>query len=184
LGLMGRNAMEPTIVERDQILLAGFSFFGDPFAASGGWTEENEIGRLWNRFGVYTAHHGERIKHIESPCVYYELHITHAETAEKGHFEVFVGVEIAQLEDLPVEISVKMLPPTTYAVFMLKGRQITSDWPRMIYQEWMPGSGYEEAYRYTFQLYDQRFKGLDELDASALDVYVPVKPVREAARTS
>lgn len=176
--------MEPTIVERDQILLAGLGFFGDPFAASGGWTEENEIGRLWNRFGAYTAHHGDRIKHIESSCVYYEVHITHAETAEKGHFEVFVGVEIAQLEDLPVEMSVKMLPSTTYAVFTLKGKQITSDWPRMIYQEWMPGSGYEEAYRYTFQLYDQRFKGLDELDASALDVYVPIKSVHKVARAS
>jgi len=42
--------MEPTIVERNQITLVGFGFFGDPFAASGGWMEENEIGRLWNRF--------------------------------------------------------------------------------------------------------------------------------------
>ncbi|GEM_PF-3859724 len=41
--------MEPTIRELDQIILVGFSFFGDPFAESSGWTEENEIGRLWNR---------------------------------------------------------------------------------------------------------------------------------------
>ena len=42
--------MEPRIVESERIILVGFSFFGDPFALSAGWTEENEIGRLWQRF--------------------------------------------------------------------------------------------------------------------------------------
>jgi AraC family transcriptional regulator len=172
--------MEPTIVEKKQIVLVGFSFFGDPFATSSGWTEENEIGELWNRFVAYMAHHGDRIKHVKNPAVCYEVHIEHEETAAKGHFEVFVGVEVAQLEDVPVEMSVKMLPPTKYAVFTLKGKQITSDWPKMIYHEWIPGSGYQEAYPYMFQLYDQRFKGLKHLDASALDAYVPVKQLLDA----
>jgi predicted transcriptional regulator YdeE len=167
--------MEPTIVERDQIMLAGFSFFGDPFAISGGWTEENEIGRLWNRFVAYMASRGGSIKHTKNPKVQYEVHIAHEETAAKGHFEVFVGIEVAQLEDLPIEVSVKMLPPTKYAVFTLKGKQITSDWPKTIYHEWMPESRYQAAYPYMFQLYDRRFKGLEHLDASELDAYVPVK---------
>ena len=42
--------MEPTMIEKRQMMLLGFSFFGDPFKISGGWTEENEIGRLWKRF--------------------------------------------------------------------------------------------------------------------------------------
>jgi predicted transcriptional regulator YdeE len=167
--------MEPTIVKRNQIILVGFSFFGDPFASSDGWTEENEIGRLWNRFMAYMAQHSERIKHITNPEVWYEVHIWHEETAAKGHFEVFVGAEVEQLENVPIEVSVKMLPPIKYAVFTLKGKQIVSDWSRTIYSEWMPGSGYQEAYAYMFQLYDQRFKGLENLDASALDVYIPVK---------
>jgi hypothetical protein len=53
--------MNPEIVQRDQIVLVGFSFFGDPFAESGGWTEENEIGRLWNRFTTYFTDHRDRI---------------------------------------------------------------------------------------------------------------------------
>lgn len=167
--------IEPTIVERDQIILVGFSFFGDPFTTSGGWTEENEIGRLWNRFVTYMARHGDRIKHIKNPEVSYEVHITHEETAAKEHYEVFVGIEVTQLEDAPIKVSMKMLPPTKYAVATLKGEQITSDWARMIYHEWMPGSGYQGAHPYMFQLYDRRFKGLEHLDESALDVYVPVK---------
>jgi len=166
--------MEPIIVEKGQIILLGFSFFGDPFAESGGWTEENEIGRLWNRFTTYLTNHGDRIKHVKDTEVTYEVHVESEETLIKGHREVFVGVGVEKLEDLPVEMLIKILPPTEYAVFTLKGEQIVSDWSKMI-DEWMIGSGYQSAYNYGFQLYDHRFKGLDSLDESELDVYVPVK---------
>ena len=39
----------------------------------------------------------------------------------------------------------------------------------------MTRSGYERAYPYGFQLYDDRFKGVERIDESTLDVYVPVK---------
>ncbi len=165
--------MEPTIIERGQIMLIGFSFFGDPFQASSEWTEENEIGRLWNRLMAYLAERGDSLKHLK-PDVGYELHVEHPETAAKGHFEVFVGLEIERLEAAPVELLLKILPATQYAVFTLRGQQINSDWPRYIYQEWLPGSGYQAAYPYNFQYYDQRFKGLDRLDESEIDVYVPI----------
>ncbi len=166
--------MEPRIIEKGQIMLVGFSFFGDPFAESGGWTEENEIGRLWNRFMTYLTDHRDRIKHIKDDAFAYEVHVESEETASKGHREIFIGVEVERL-DVPVEMLVKILPPAQYAVFTLKGEQITSDWSKMIW-EWMPGAGYESAYTFSFQLYDQRFKGLDNLEGSELDVYVPVKP--------
>ncbi len=165
--------MEPTIIERGQILLIGFSFFGDPFQVSSEWTEENEIGRLWNRLMAFLAVSGDSIKHVKAD-VGYELHVEHPETAAKGHFEVFVGLEIESLEAAPVELLVKILPATKYAVFTLRGQQINGDWPHYIYQEWLPGSGYQAAYRYNFQYYDQRFKGLDRLDESQIDVYVPI----------
>ena len=92
----------------------------------------------------------------------------------KGIFEVFVGVEVEKLEDAPVDLLAKMLPPAKYAVFTLNGAQITSDWPKTI-QEWMLGSGYRQAHTYGFQLYDERFKGLDRIGESVLDVYVPIE---------
>lgn len=181
---VGRIVMEPTTIERNQIILVGFSFFGDPFASSGGWTEENEIGRLWNRFVAYMEHHGDLIQHIVNPAVGYEVHIEHEETASKGHYEVFVGIEVAQLEDLPVEVSVKILPPTKYAVFTLVGEQITSDWPKIIYGEWMPQASYQEAYPYMFQLYDERYKGIKRLDESVIEAYIPVKQSPDATGAS
>lgn len=166
--------MEPTTIEKRQMILLGFSFFGDPFRISGGWTEENEIGRLWKRYMAFLTKHHQRIKHVKTDAVMYEVHVEHEETAQTGEHEVFVGLEVEKLEDVPVEISVKILPPTTYAVFTLEGEQITSDWLKMIY-EWMSRSGYQLAYPYNFQRYDERFKGVQCIDESVLDVYVPVK---------
>ena len=165
--------MEPTIVEKPQMFLVGFSFFGDPFKLSGGWTEENEIGRLWKRFEAYLAQQRARIKHVVADQVAYEVHIQHQETERTGEFEVFVGFEVAQLEDMPVELSAKILPPTTYAIFTLSGPAISSDWSKMI-AEWMSQAGYASPYPYGFQQYDERFKGVDRMDESVLDVYVPV----------
>jgi AraC family transcriptional regulator len=165
--------MEPTIIDRGEIILVGFSFFGDPFRLSGEWTEENEIGRLWNRFMVYLNEHGQRIKQAISGAAY-ELHLQHAETATKGHFEVFVGMEVEKLEDMPIELVAKILPPATYAVFTLSGPEIHADWPRQIYQEWLPASGYQAPFGYNFQYYDHRFKGMGRLAESEIDVYVPI----------
>jgi AraC family transcriptional regulator len=168
--------MEPKIVEKGQIILVGFSFYGDPFAESGGWTEENEVGRLWQRFLVYWAGNEDRVKHRRGDGLAYEVHVGgYEETASMGHYEVFVGMEVTELGDMPVQLLVKVLPSTRYAVFTLRGEQIASDWPRMIYDEWLPGSGYESAHDYLIELYDQRFKGLENLAESELDIYVPVR---------
>lgn len=167
--------MEPKIIEKDQIILLGFSFFGDPFTVSGGWTEENEIGILWKRFMTFMENNRNRIKHITDSEVCYEVHLCNEGTASKGNFEIFVGLEVEKLEDVPVEMLIKILPPTKYAVFTLKGEQITSDWGRKIYHEWIPSSEYQEAYEYLFQYYDNRFKGLKNIEESVLDIYVPIK---------
>lgn len=169
--------MEPKIVDKGQIILIGFSFFGDPFRTNAGWTEENEIGRLWNRFITYLAKNRKQIKNIKNDMVGYELHMISEDTPIKGIYEVFVGLEVEKLEDVPADVLIKILPPTKYAVFTLQGKQITSDWSKLIFSEWMPGSGYQKSYEYGFQLYDQRFHGLDQLDESVIDVYVPIKRV-------
>ena len=171
--------MEPKMVERGPMILVGFGFYGDPFAESAGWTEENEIGRLWSRFMAFLADHPGSIQKIIGENVAYELHVETAETATAGFREVFVGVEVERLVDVPVELSAKLLPATTYAVFTLKGEQIASDWS-MIIGQWVSRSTYEPVGTYGFQLYDERFLGVDNLPGSELDVYVPIKSTADA----
>lgn len=175
--------MKATIVTRDQIILLGLSFFGDPFALSGAWTEENEIGRLWARFMSYMSKNSSRLKHVQGN-VLYEVHVRHEETSSKGHFEIFVGVEVGELEDVPVEALVKIIPAGQYAVFALKGEQITSDWPALVQDEWLPELGYRARQDYGFLVYDERYKGPQNLQESELDAYVPLVSVDDASPDS
>ena len=163
--------MQPTLVDKDRLILVGLSFFGDPFSNRGGWSEENEIGRLWQRLLAFLEH-AEPDWARREPM--YEVHVQHPETERIGHFEVFAGLEADSLDDVPAELLVKVLPPATYAVFTLEGREIVSDWPLKI-QQWLTSSGHSAAFRYEFQLYDRRFKGMERIEESAIDVYVPVR---------
>lgn len=172
--------MEPILLESRPRLLLGLGFFGDPFTRSGGWTEENEIGRLWKRFMTFLAEHPNAIGRVKAEGVMYELHVYHPETLRTGEFEVFVGVEVEALETLPLELSAKILPPATYAVFTLSGEQITSDWAKMIYTDWAPGSGYQVLQTHSLQRYDERFKGMAQITESILEVYIPVRKLAPA----
>jgi predicted transcriptional regulator YdeE len=87
-----------------------------------------------------------------------------------------MGVEVEHLEDVPVETLIKILPPATYAMVTVSGEQIASDWSQLLC-EWMAEAGYESASNYGMQYYDERFKGVDKLDESEIDVYVPIKKV-------
>jgi len=167
--------VEPKIVQRERITLVGLSFFGDPFREKGGWSEENEIGRLWKRLMAYLGDNRIKLPGRRDVHICYEVHILHPESGETGEYEVFTGFEAADPSVTPPELLVKVLPACSYAVFTLKGEEITSDWYQKIYQSWMPGSGYREAYPYSFQLYDRRFKGMDRLEDSVIDLYIPVE---------
>lgn len=167
--------MEPKVIESGPITLVGFSFFGNPFELSGDWSEENEIGRLWVRFMAFLSANSGRIEHLQNTCYHYELHITHPDTVRTGEYEVFVGLEIGQVAQIPVELSIKVLPATTYAVFTFRGEEIKSDWQRAIYKEWMANSPYESADTYGFERYDERFLGTDRISESELDVFVPIR---------
>ena len=162
--------MNPKIAVEKEWLVVGMSFYGDPFSQASGWSEDNEIGLLWKRF---MASDLAAIKHRTTPDTFLEIHIETRETATKGVYEVFVGAQVNKLEDVPVECVVKVLPAAQYAVFTLEGQQIVSDWSNML-RDWMASSGYVRSHKYFIQLYDPRFKGMDRIDESALDAYIPI----------
>ena len=91
-----------------------------------------------------------------------------------GKKYIFIGVEVSKPEEVPLELVVRILPETRYAVYNLKGDSITSDWPSKIL-DWIAEAGLEQSYTYIFDYYDtQRFKGLGDPE-SELDIYVPIR---------
>ena len=117
----------------------------------------------------------KRFPHLFSQDVTYEAHVRHSEAARKEAFEVLVGVEVEKLEGVPLELVIKLLPPSTYAGFTLRGDQITADWDQTILTGWMARTGYEPAHPFSLQRYDERFKGLNRIEESVLELYVPIR---------
>lgn len=169
---------EPTkveIVDRREMILIGCVFYGDPFHSAKGWSAENEIGLTWQRFNKLFEKNKDLIqKHRTDPNVTYEIHIEPDEYKVTKRFYIFVGVEIKKLDKIPLEMFVKILPQTKYAIFTFKGKNMFSG-GQYIWNEWLPKSNYVEAYPFLIQKYDEmRFKGLEN-DDSEIDYYVSVK---------
>lgn len=163
----------PRIIEEKSIILAGMDFYGYPYETAGGWSEDNAIGQLWERFTRFCSTHEGAIQHQVSEAGY-ELWLDVKQNEEDRSEYIFVGVEIDCVDDLPLELVVKVLPRTRYGVFALKGAQITGDWPNAIEHKWLPEAGLHQSHDFIIERYDPvRFKGLEDPD-SELDIYVPI----------
>jgi len=157
------------------MLLAGFSFFGDPFHSHAGWTEANEIGRLWQRLERLAALPSVQNTLFASIAVSYEMHLQNHETPQTGEFEIFAGIEVAAVDNVPLELCVKVVPETDYAVFTVRGSETYGDEP--VLDNWLRDNGYRQAFPFFLQRYDARFKGVDHLAESEWDILIPIARV-------
>jgi predicted transcriptional regulator YdeE len=164
----------PILIDQPEMWLAGFNFFGDPFQLRGGWDEENEIGRLWQRFTRFCAEQSPLLPPGLEPGVGYEVHIQHLESSERGEFEVFTGYQVETCAPIPVQMGLKLIPSGQFAVFTLRGEEISADWDADI-AAWLIENGWVSDYGFNIQRYDQRFQGMEHLQDSEVDVWVPVR---------
>jgi len=88
-------------------------------------------------------------------------------------------LNLPELTGLPLEMTAKVLPATKYACLTLKGSAIMGDWESELLT-WIEENGYKEAHPYHFQLYDERFKGMERIEESILNVYIPVETKHES----
>ena len=113
--------MDVKIVERDETKLVGMVFYGDPFKQVQGWSDENQIGRLWTRFNGYWEAHPELFEHVIEPTVGYEVHVGTDEYDETREYYVFVGAEVPSFESVPPVTFGKVLEAGTYALVHAQG---------------------------------------------------------------
>ncbi len=155
--------------------MIGCVFFGDPFHSVGGWDVENEIGLTWKRFEkLYKKNQNQINLLVQNKNIGYEIHLEPDEYKVDKKYYVFVGVEVNDLQEIPLEMFGLVLPQSKYATFTFKGKNMFSGGD-YIWKEWFPQSKYEEAYSILIQVYDRtRFQGLED-ENSELDYLVPIK---------
>jgi predicted transcriptional regulator YdeE len=84
------------------------------------------------------------------------------------------GLAVDALSSIPDGMVAQFLPANAYAVFMHHGLMAhLADTVEMIFRTWLPGSAYQWAGEYYFEVYDDRFQpGSAE---SLILIYLPVK---------
>lgn len=167
--------MKTELVHLDSIMLGGFSFYGDPISTKGSWDSENEIGKTFSRYSQFELEHPKR---DYSACKdrIYEVHIYGSETPTHGYFEVFIGEEVTSAQ-LPICLSSKYIAAADYLKVTLCGNEIISDWYCSIYKEVLPELGVKALNSYVLQVYDERFKGMEQVGESVMEAYIPVERV-------
>ncbi len=157
--------MEPRIVEKPEILLVGVPFFGDP---AGG-----EFAQTWERF----LEHEKAIPNRVNSHEFYGLEFYTADMEKSHRWFYLAGVEVSNLDEIPLALVAKRLPASQYAVFTVKGGLAKlGETFRYAYGAWLPASNYVAAHPYDFEFYeDERFKG-GEGEDSELEIYIPIKP--------
>ncbi len=174
--VMGDSMEFKKVFSENDIFLIGMDFYGDPFEKASTWEEENEIGQLWKRFNKFILENPDSMNNVNSRNVFYEVHSITDESFTKGYFNIFVGVQTETVAaGIPFGLVAKQLPPSKYALFTLKGQEIASDWNRQIMSDWAPSSGLELLCNYTILKYDDRFKGMDKIDESEMDILIPIR---------
>jgi len=160
------------IIGEISLKLVGCVYYGDPFHSNEEWSVKNEIGVLWNRFYKLYGEFGDVLQK-GAVDVAYELHLQPEDYHETGKFYVYVGIEVENLDEMPIEMFCKTLPLTKYAVFTFKGEDMFKG-GEYIWNEWLPNSEYDEAHPYMVLAYHKnRYKGLEDPE-SEVDFLVPV----------
>jgi predicted transcriptional regulator YdeE len=165
--------MKTELVHLDSLLLGGVGFYGDPFTRKGGWDSDNEIGSTCRRF-VEIFDEPLRQTFAADMGRFYEVHVYGNETAGKGYFEVFAGMEVTTAE-LPVTLCTKYIAASDYLRATLTGQEISSDWWKTLETEIMTQYGVKRKETYILQVYDDRFKGTDQIETSEIEAYIPVE---------
>jgi AraC family transcriptional regulator len=168
--------VKPEIIDEKKFKLLGCVFYGDPFHSAAEWTYENEIGKLWMRFYTLMQKYFVLIsKIIVDQDVAYEIHIEPEEYIKTKRYYVFVGMEVSNIEEIPVEMFLKILPNTKYLKFTTKVTE--RDTCEDVFKNWIPKNGFEQAHPYVIQGYDRkRYKDLND-PKSEIDWYIPVRKV-------
>jgi len=122
-----RIKIEYKIIQERSFMFIGCVFYGDPFHSAKEWNIENEIGKLWKRYGELLRKNWSSLKEfLVDFNISYELHIEPKEYVETRNYYVFTGTEIREYEKVPLEMFIKILPKTRYLMFTAKAIDLDS----------------------------------------------------------
>jgi len=150
--------MEPEIVERTKLLLAGVINTGKDVG-------NIDIQNLWN---VFEKSESSIPNHIKGK--WYELHV--GNELGNGIYSVIAEAEIREIGELPVEVSLKIIPAGKYIHFThpMKDGGFSEAFAQV--GDWINRSN-TKVKDFGLQFYDSDFNP-EENENSILHIYIPL----------
>jgi AraC family transcriptional regulator len=168
------NPLTPHITQPTAKKLLGCVYYGDPFHSYAEGSTENEIGRLWTRFGrIYSIHLSVLNQVRIEENVAWEAHIQTEEYDETKEYTVFVGIEVREPPARPIALFYKTFPKTRYAIFTIKSEEFITSL-EYIYNIWLPHSTYQESHSYMLWRYDEQSTDFTD-PHSILQAFIPIE---------
>lgn len=164
--------MKYELIKMADLRLFGYIFYGDPFTTKPGWDGENEIGKTTVRFIEFLRKNDSEFD-MDGEFVY-EVHVYNEHTKETGIFEVFAGAP-AIGDYKSYDLSAKYFIACDYVLFTLTGKEIMGDWWLTIDTEILPQLKLKRNHSFIIQRYDSRFKSIERIDESEMEVLIPVE---------
>ena len=88
-------------------------------------------------------------------------------------FMKWAAVEVSQFEQIPEGMERFELPGGLYAVFFYKGSSTDNSIFKMIFNEWLPASGYEIDARPHFEILGSKYMNADA--ESEEEIWIPIR---------
>lgn len=164
----GGLEMKPKIVVLEDLKVMGMVYKGK--------NQNGEIGQLWNEFIPKMGDIKQAVGDHKSYgiCEPLEENLEDVDFDNPNDFRYLAGLAVHDKDPVPEGMEVWDVTHKKYAVFTHIGSVETlGDTYKAIYSEWIPSSGYQVAFTYDFELYDDAFKPGDS--SSKMYIYIPIK---------
>ncbi len=155
--------IEYKIVSVNRIMLVGIVIHVN-------YSSLSAITQMWHEFTAEIDTIPARVK----PEKYYQL-LFWSDKYDCDNFYCMAGVEVENLDEVPIYLTAKIIPPAKYIRFIHKGCSNTVGLTyKYIYETWLPQSDYKLSIPYDFELYGENYKGPDNNDSES-EIYIPVE---------
>ncbi|MEJ2544903.1 MAG: AraC family transcriptional regulator [Calditrichaceae bacterium] len=154
----------PEIIELSQKILTGISFFlADD-------SKVMDLSNEWNQL----MHEVENIKNRLMPERFYQVQYW-SENQELGGLYFFIGVEVNDIDEVPPQFVIKIIPKSRYLRFVHKGLANKVGYTyKYIYNQFLPETDYKLNKPFNFEFYGEKCLGPYNPESES-EIFIPIE---------
>lgn len=153
----------PELIKLNKRFLAGISFFISDNA------KINDLSKQWGEFMSEV----NTIKNAIKPDRFYQVQFW-SENNDIGGMYFYIGIEVENLDNIPPQFVIKIIPNGNYLKFIHKGLANKVGYTyQYIYNQFLPNTNYKLNKPFNFEFYGKKCLGPYN-EKSESEIYIPI----------